>query len=94
MTTGRECFMPFAVLRLGGAVSVWSRTCLPAVIKGRMCPENIYSQSRCRLPLPSREKLDADGRRIYDGLANPDGGTLRGARRYPPPITICDTKRG
>ena len=34
----------------------------------------------CRLPLPRREDLDAEGQRIYDRLANPDGGTLRGLK--------------
>jgi len=30
--------------------------------------------------LPRREDLDADGQRIYDSLADPEGGTLRGLR--------------
>ncbi|HVC54882.1 MAG TPA: carboxymuconolactone decarboxylase family protein [Stellaceae bacterium] len=43
-------------------------------------PADIDPQSRCRLPLPRREELDDAGREIYDRLANPDGGTLRGLR--------------
>jgi putative methionine-R-sulfoxide reductase with GAF domain/alkylhydroperoxidase family enzyme len=36
--------------------------------------------SGCRLPLPRRGDLDEEGQRIYDRLADPDGGTLRGLR--------------
>jgi putative methionine-R-sulfoxide reductase with GAF domain/alkylhydroperoxidase family enzyme len=36
--------------------------------------------SGCRLPLPRREDLDEEGRCLYDRLADPDGGTLRGLR--------------
>ena len=32
----------------------------------------------CRLP--RREDLDPEGQRVYDRLANPDGGTLRGLK--------------
>jgi len=42
--------------------------------------EDIDPQSGCRLPLPRREDLDETGRRIYDSLAEPTGGTLRGVR--------------
>jgi putative methionine-R-sulfoxide reductase with GAF domain/alkylhydroperoxidase family enzyme len=40
----------------------------------------IDPQSGCRLPLPRREDLDAEGQRAYDRLADPGGGTLRGLR--------------
>jgi hypothetical protein len=43
-----------------------------------MHPQDIDPQSGCRLALPKRENLDADGQRIYDRLADPDYGTLRG----------------
>ncbi|HJU16120.1 MAG TPA: GAF domain-containing protein [Stellaceae bacterium] len=43
-------------------------------------PEDIDPRSGCRLPLPRREDLDEAGRRIYDLLADPKGGTLRGLR--------------
>jgi 4-carboxymuconolactone decarboxylase len=33
-----------------------------------------------RLPLPRREQLDDLGRRIYDSLADPKGGAIRGLR--------------
>jgi putative methionine-R-sulfoxide reductase with GAF domain/alkylhydroperoxidase family enzyme len=39
---------------------------------------DIDPESGCRLPLPRREDLDAEGRRAYDRLAAPNGGTLRG----------------
>jgi 4-carboxymuconolactone decarboxylase len=45
-----------------------------------MDPADIDPRSRCRLPLPQREELDAGGREIYDRLADPKGGTLRGLR--------------
>jgi 4-carboxymuconolactone decarboxylase len=45
-----------------------------------MVPEDIDPESGCRLPLPKREELDADGQRIYDSLADPGSGSLRGLR--------------
>src|SRR4051794_31662822 len=45
-----------------------------------MYPDDIEPQSGCRLPLPNRDDLGAEGRRIYDSLADPNGGTLRGLR--------------
>ena len=42
---------------------------------------DIDPESGCRLPLPRREDLDEEGRRAYDRLADPDGGTLRGLQR-------------
>jgi len=45
-----------------------------------MYPRDIDPDSRCRLPLPKREELDEPGRRTYDSLADPGGGTLRGLR--------------
>lgn len=44
------------------------------------CPDDIDPQSGCRLPLPRRDALDEEGRRLYDRLADPAGGTLRGLR--------------
>jgi putative methionine-R-sulfoxide reductase with GAF domain/alkylhydroperoxidase family enzyme len=43
-------------------------------------PEDIDPESGCRLPLPRREDLDAEGQRAYDRLADPAGGTLRGLK--------------
>jgi putative methionine-R-sulfoxide reductase with GAF domain/alkylhydroperoxidase family enzyme len=40
----------------------------------------IDPESGCRLPLPRRDELDEEGRQIYDRLAHPAGGTLRGLR--------------
>ena len=45
-----------------------------------MYPDDIDPQSQCRLPLPRRDELDAEGQRIYDSLADPQGGSLRGLR--------------
>jgi len=45
-----------------------------------MHPQDVDPQSGCRLALPKRENLDADGQRIYDSLADPEYGTLRGLR--------------
>ncbi len=45
-----------------------------------MYPEDIDPLSGCRLPLPRREELGPEGRRIYDTLADPNGGTIRGLR--------------
>ena len=43
-----------------------------------MLPPDVDPGSRCRLPLPRREELDAARQRIYDALADPAGGSLRG----------------
>ena len=45
-----------------------------------MHPADIDPQSGCRLPLPQRDMLDDARRRIYDSLADPQGGSLRGLR--------------
>jgi 4-carboxymuconolactone decarboxylase len=45
-----------------------------------MRPADIDPRSGCRLPLPERDRLDEARRRIYDGLADPQGGSLRGLR--------------
>ena len=44
------------------------------------CPADIDPESGCRLPLPRREDLDAEGQQAYDRLADPTGGTLRGLK--------------
>ena len=46
----------------------------------RAFPPDIDPDSQCRLPLPRRDELDAEGQRIYDSLADPRGGALRGLR--------------
>ena len=45
-----------------------------------MYPDDIDPQSGCRLPSPRREELSAEAQAIYDRLANPSGGNLRGLR--------------
>src|SRR5579863_5984506 len=50
--------------------------------KGRrvMLPEDVDPQSRCRLPLPRRDELDALGQKLYDETLDPKGGTIRGLK--------------
>jgi 4-carboxymuconolactone decarboxylase len=43
-------------------------------------PQDVDRESGCRLPLPRREELDDVGQRIYDDLADPKSGTIRGLR--------------
>jgi 4-carboxymuconolactone decarboxylase len=70
-----------------------------------MYPEDVDPESGCRLPLPRREQLDDAGQRTYDGLADPQGRTIRGLRspggillhspelsRHARPLN-CDTRR-
>jgi 4-carboxymuconolactone decarboxylase len=45
-----------------------------------MYPDDIDPESGCRLPLLKRGELDADGQRVYDSLADPNGGSIRGLR--------------
>ena len=45
-----------------------------------MLPPDVDPESGCRLPLPEREELDAEAQRVYDGLADPGAGSLRGLR--------------
>jgi len=45
-----------------------------------MRPEDIDPQSGCRLPLPRREDLSGAAVAVYDSLADPGGGSLRGLR--------------
>src|SRR5438067_2411825 len=49
-------------------------------VSSRAYPADIDPQSQCRLPLPQRDELDTEGQRIYDSLADPRGGSLRGLR--------------
>lgn len=43
-------------------------------------PDDIDPESGCRLPLPRREELTADGQAIYDRLTDTSGENLRGLR--------------
>jgi 4-carboxymuconolactone decarboxylase len=43
-------------------------------------PSDIDPDSGCRLPLPRRAELIPEAQAIYDRLANPGGGNLRGLR--------------
>ena len=41
-------------------------------------PKDIYPESRSRLPLPKREALDEQGKRVYDSVLDPKRPTLAG----------------
>jgi 4-carboxymuconolactone decarboxylase len=41
-------------------------------------PKDIHPESRSRLPLPKREALDEQGRRLYDSVLDPKRPTLAG----------------
>src|SRR5271155_2559404 len=43
-------------------------------------PDDIDPESGCRLPLPRREELSAEAQTVFDRLATPGGGNLRGLR--------------
>ncbi len=45
-----------------------------------MYPDDVDPQSGCRLPLPRRQDLSGAALAVYDGLADPQGGSLRGLR--------------
>ena len=45
-----------------------------------MYPEDVDPQSGCRLPLPRRQDLNGAALVVYDSLADPTGGSLRGLR--------------
>ena len=45
-----------------------------------MYPDDVDPQSGCRLPLPRRDELNGDALAVYDNLADPGGGSLRGLR--------------
>ena len=44
----------------------------------RALPKDVYADSRCRLPLPKREDLDAVGQKIFDHHIDPNGGSIKG----------------
>ena len=45
-----------------------------------MYPEDVDPQSGCRLPLPRREQLSPAGAAMFDSLADPKGGSIKGLR--------------
>ena len=45
-----------------------------------MLHTDIDPESRCRLPLVTREVLGEKDRHIFDALINPNGGTIRGLK--------------
>src|SRR5260221_1061155 len=49
-------------------------------------PKDIYPESRSRLPLPKREALDEQGKRVYDSVLDPNRPTIAGVQG---PAAIC-----
>lgn len=43
-------------------------------------PKDVYEESGSRMPLPKREDMDAEGRRIYDRLTGEDACTVAALR--------------
>ncbi len=43
-------------------------------------PSDIFSDSRCRLPLPLADTLDSASRKTFEMLADPAGGSLAGLK--------------
>src|SRR5881396_3976656 len=50
-------------------------------------PTDIHPESRSRLPLPKREALDEQGKRVYDSVLDPKRPPSRGFRG--PPASGC-----
>ncbi len=44
----------------------------------RILPKDVHADSRCRLPLPKREELDAVGQKMFDHHIDPNGGSIKG----------------
>jgi 4-carboxymuconolactone decarboxylase len=52
----------------------------PSVVTEADIPSDIHRDSWARVPIPSRDTLDADGRRAYDVIVNPDSRYASGPR--------------
>lgn len=46
----------------------------------RPYPDDVYPESGFRLPLPKREELDEDARRLFDRATDPKSGSIKGLR--------------
>ena len=62
----------------GCAAGVPRREEAPKVPTMTTLPKDIYPESRSRLPLPKREALDEQGKRVYDSVLDPKRPTLAG----------------
>ncbi len=62
----------------GCAAGVPQREEAPKVPTMTTLPKDIYPESRSRLPLPKREALDEQGKRVYDSVLDPKRPTLAG----------------
>lgn len=47
---------------------------------GKTLPKDIYPESGFRLPLPKRDDMDEEGKRMYDKMASAGGRALAGLR--------------
>ena len=74
------------------AAPAQDREFTPRVVTREDIPPGIHEDSWARLPTVSRESLDADGRRAYDVIVNPDSRYASGLRgpigmwMYSPPM--------
>src|SRR5258708_6831884 len=61
-----------------GATAGPQRAEISEVATMKTLPKDIHPESRSRLPLPKREALDEQGRRVYDSVLDPKRPTLAG----------------
>lgn len=73
----RSIMIVSAVLA-GCAAGVPRREEAPKVPPMTTLPKDIHPESRSRLPLPKREALDEQGKRVYDSVLDPKRPTLAG----------------
>jgi len=52
----------------------------PTVVAEADIPPDVHRDSWARLPVPARDTLDADGRRAYDAIVNPESRYATGPR--------------
>lgn len=52
----------------------------PGAVSEADIPSDVHPDSWARLPIPDRDSLDADGRRAYDVIINPDSRYANGPR--------------
>jgi 4-carboxymuconolactone decarboxylase len=53
---------------------------VPTVVAEADIPPDIHLESWARVPVPDRDTLDADGRRAFDAIVNPDSRYASGPR--------------
>src|SRR5437879_13438676 len=70
--------MIVSVVLAGCAAGVPQREEASKVPTMTALPQDIHPESRSRLPLPKREALDEQGKRVYDSVLDPKRPTLAG----------------